>query len=277
MKNLDKSRWEKIQKDEVEYHLRKDKSRILEINTVYWKSVLERIEAHVTINDHTRILDVGCGCCGITLAMDRGSRFGIDPLMDDYLKQFEFLENSSVKWLTGTAEEYEFSEPFDIIFSINSLDHMYNPTKVAKRLDSILKNNGHIIISLNCHNTDFFRNYYRMFYRRIDKYHPYHFNKKDLLNLFENYDVVKIEDIDYLDLRQRNTYREKVLKKKKMGWKLYLKYLCNPFKYPIAFTKIFLNRHIHRKKNRTEINLFNVSVYSEKEIGFQEIIYEITL
>ena len=43
---MDKTNWQEIQKDELKYHLLKNKDRIMEYNIPYWKSLLDEIEAH---------------------------------------------------------------------------------------------------------------------------------------------------------------------------------------------------------------------------------------
>lgn len=245
---MDKSTWKKIQKHEIQYHLQKDHQNILEINLNYWKSLLAKLEPHISIADDTRVLDMGCGGCGVLLAIDKGKLVGVDPLMMEYLKKFDFLKNSVPTWMVGTAEDLEFEEPFDIIFSINSLDHVYDPQLAAKKLDSFLRRDGYLVISLNCHNTNFFYHYYRRFYRFIDNFHPHHFRSRELFALFPGYKVIKEEDIDILHLSQRDLYREKVLKKKNAGWNSTIRILLNPFKYPMVFTRLFQKLYIHRKK-----------------------------
>ena len=43
----------------------------------------------------TRVVDLGCGGCGILLALERGRLIGVDPLMERYLQKFPFLAERS--------------------------------------------------------------------------------------------------------------------------------------------------------------------------------------
>ena len=244
----EKETWQKIQKSEIKYHQRKDPAHILEINLKYWKLLLSRIASYVEINPDTRVLDIGCGGCGILLAIEKGRLVGIDPLMNEYLQQFEFLKNAPITWICGAAEEMEFPEQFDVIFSINSLDHVYDPQKTADKINCFLQEKGFLVISLNCHNTDFFQWYYRRFYKYVDRYHPHHFRPVDLFKLFPEYKVLNQEDIDWIYLQQQDLYREKVLQKKGIEWKSKIRSILNPFKYPVALANFVFKRHVHRRK-----------------------------
>ena len=82
---MEKTNWQDIQKDELKYHLLKNKDRVLEYNIPYWKTLLDEVSSIVSFHDHSRVLEVGCGCCGVIMAIDQGTLVGVDPLMDDYI------------------------------------------------------------------------------------------------------------------------------------------------------------------------------------------------
>ncbi len=182
------------------------------------------------------------------MAIDRGMLIGVDPLMDQYLEHFDYLRNAEAKWVTGVAEEIAFSKPFDIIIVINSLDHMYDPSQASRNLSESLAPGGHLILSVNCHNTEFFCKYYSRFYHSVDRYHPHHFRPKDVLDLFPHYQVVKVENIDHLFLPRRKQYRKEVLQRKGLDWGRVSSYLSNPLKYPVAAARILRSLQSHRKK-----------------------------
>jgi len=245
---MHKLTWQDIQKLELQYHHRKNRDHMLDFKSRYWISLLEKIYPHVSISENTRILEVGCGPCGVVMAIDKGNLVGLDPLMDEYLAHFDFLRDAKPNWVTGTAEEMDFREPFDIVISINSLDHMYDPNQAARKMNECLIPGGHLILSLNCHNWYFFYKYYRRFYRCIDRYHPHHFRAKDVLDLYRDYRVIKVEDIDHLFLGEAEQYREKVLQSKGVDWNKFLNYLFNPLKYPVAIARILDKLQSYRKK-----------------------------
>jgi len=90
-KTLDRKRWEEIQQGEFAYHEAKDETRVLERNLPYWKSLIDALPGELRFDADTRAVDLGCGGCGILLALERGRLIGVDPLMDRYLEKFPFL------------------------------------------------------------------------------------------------------------------------------------------------------------------------------------------
>src|SRR5688500_12702659 len=101
------STWERVQKIEMKYHEQKDPTAIRQVNLQYWPRILEALPAgELAIAPATRILDVGCGGCGILLAVEGGTKTGVDPLMPYYLEKFPFLRDEPVRWLTGMAEQF---------------------------------------------------------------------------------------------------------------------------------------------------------------------------
>lgn len=245
---MDKSLWNEIQKYEFQYHLGKDRDHLLDVNLRYWNSFLGKLTPYISYTNDTRILDIGCGCCGVLMAMEKGQRVGVDPLMDQYLEHFEHLHHGDIKWVTGSGEGFEANEPFDIIFTINALDHTYDPPAVGKTIDRVLRPGGHLIIGLNCHNTDFFYAYYNRYSTRLDRHHPHHFRPADVLGLFPDYRILDVEDIDDMYLNLRTEYREKVLKQRGIDWYDYVSYLRNPLKYILILARTMGGRHLYRNK-----------------------------
>ena len=246
---LKKSDWNEIQRHELAYHLGKDKNRVPEFNIPYWKSLLKKIEPFVAVTEEMSVLEVACGCCGILMALDKGQLTGVDPLMDEYLEHFDYLRAAKPDWVCCAAENMEWPESFDLIFTINALDHMLDPGEAIARMDRYLRPGGHLVISLNCHVTDFFHGYYRRFYRYIDSFHPHHFRVPDVTAMLPGYHIRHIEDIDALYFPQLRQYREKVLKIKKIRWNKVLSYAFNPFKYPVAMARLFGGYRIHRSRD----------------------------
>ena len=122
---ITRDQWAAIQDEEFKYHQSKDESKILDLNLPYWRALLGALPEQVTLGRDTSALDLGCGGCGILLALDEGRLVGVDPLMERYLEKFPFLsERTDIRRIAGTAEEVELDGPFDVVFSINALDHV---------------------------------------------------------------------------------------------------------------------------------------------------------
>lgn len=241
--------WARVQKIERAYHEQKDPRTVLDVNQKYWQRILDSIpQGEVSIGPQTRILDVGCGGAGILLILENGIRTGVDPLMSFYRQKFSFLDDTQIRWVEGMAEDFDDSEKFDVIFSINMLDHTESPRASALNLERLLAPGGKLVCVLNVHLTRFWRKYYESFYRWVDPPHPHHIHDDDLPGYFPNLKMLSRNDIDSLWFDLRDLYDKQVCHRKRRDWKENFRNLLNPFKYPVAVSEFILGRPFHRRK-----------------------------
>jgi SAM-dependent methyltransferase len=241
--------WKRIQEIERAYHERKEPEKVLPINRVYWKRVLDAARAEgVELGPRTRALDVGCGGCGILLGLDEGELTGIDPLMPFYLEKFPFLTDAAVTWLEGTAEELSLETTFDVIFSINSLDHVIDPAASALAMERLVEPGGRLVLVLNVHLTKLFRGYFSLFYRFVDPPHPHQIHRDRVAAFFPGLSLTAVTDIDHLWLDLEDEYHEEACHKEHKGLGKLARNLMNPFQYPIAAMRILGGRPVHRRK-----------------------------
>ncbi len=109
------------------------------------------------VNEEISILDVGSG--PITKV---GSKYKnhlvsitmLDPLAEKYTKlldSFNVQRNVNNKIIKGTAEEINSifpDEEFDIVYSLNALDHSYDPILSINNMVNVCKASGAIIITV---------------------------------------------------------------------------------------------------------------------------------
>lgn len=92
------------------------------------------------------VLDVGCGPCGSLEWADLASRrVGLDPLANDYA----VLRASPQKMEYSNARSEAMPFPdddFDIITSINSLDHVDDVDATASEISRVLKPGGQFLL-----------------------------------------------------------------------------------------------------------------------------------
>ena len=94
-------------------------------------------------------LDIGPGPRG-SLNWLTNARFaiGLDPLVEDYMK-FGIAEHSML-YVNATAESIPFATSYvDVVFSMNSLDHVDDIKKTCAEIRRVLKPGGYFIGSLN--------------------------------------------------------------------------------------------------------------------------------
>lgn len=98
------------------------------------------------------IADFGCGPRGsLAWAKKANLRFGIDILADAYLELFHNnIENHNTIYVKCTENYIPIpSNFFDIVFTLNALDHVDNLSQVSSEIERILKPGGELIGSFN--------------------------------------------------------------------------------------------------------------------------------
>jgi ubiquinone/menaquinone biosynthesis C-methylase UbiE len=102
---------------------------------------LKQINRICNIGSETKVLDVGCGIASV-LNIIEGSRYGIDPLAEEYKKMYSYPEEIII--LKGHGEKIPFSDQeFDVVFCSNVLDHVTCPEKVVAEINRVLKPKGY--------------------------------------------------------------------------------------------------------------------------------------
>ena len=94
-------------------------------------------------------LDIGCGPKGsLTWLTNARYAIGLDPLVESYT---EFgIRHHSMLYLKARVEEIPLPSAYvDVVFSMNSLDHVDDLQSACREIRRVLKPGGHFIGSLN--------------------------------------------------------------------------------------------------------------------------------
>jgi SAM-dependent methyltransferase len=102
-----------------------------------------------------RVLDVGCGPFPNLLAFDDAERHGLDPLVDRYRAAGYPLDEWTCQGLTyhqARAERMPFPDDhFDVVVSVNAIDHVDDFGAVAAEIRRVLRPGGHLRLQVNYH------------------------------------------------------------------------------------------------------------------------------
>jgi SAM-dependent methyltransferase len=151
----------------------------------YWTRYVNLIAKYVSFKPEGKILDIGCGPAGIIDHILLGQRFGLDPLMDFYLSNFEM--SPDIEWKPGNMEKVPFdNDYFDVVITTNTLDHSFEPEKGLGEIHRVLKKGGALILTVNCYAP--FRRLLRLAKERLgmgDKAHPYSFSQRQVKAMIE--------------------------------------------------------------------------------------------
>lgn len=146
----------------------------------YWSWYLDLIGKHISFRPEWKILDVGCGPAGIINYIPVGRRFGLDPLMDFYLSNFELPYD--IEWKAGTMEHIPFdTDYFDVVITTNTLDHALDPRKGLKEMYRVIRTGGFLVLTVDCYAP--IHRLLRIIREKVgkgDKPHPYNFSRRQI-------------------------------------------------------------------------------------------------
>jgi len=190
-----KKRWSSAQTKEDAFWQRNGVlgSQMERVNARYGP-VIKKIEKSLDIN--STILDVGCGPTCSAQLFGVGAKTYLDPLMDSYLKTYPDKLPEGEK-IAGTAEEIpKPDDSFDVVMSVNALDHMIHPEKALVEMRRVLKREGVFMLGIFLHPTPI-----AMLRRFIEKWlpifredaHPYSYTVKIIREMLEKYFSVQEE------------------------------------------------------------------------------------
>jgi len=100
-----------------------------------------------------RILDVGCGPMPSATCFKGADLYCLDPLLDKYLGVgFPIHLYGDVKFIQGYSENMPIEDDFfDVVLSVNALDHVDDFEATATEIKRVLKPSGLVIFHLHFH------------------------------------------------------------------------------------------------------------------------------
>ena len=118
--------------------------------------LIEHLAQLANIQTGSRILDIGCGFGGSSLYLTKkydASTTGItiSPVQVQMAKEAAVKANLDISFLLMDAENMQFTQPFDVLWSVESISHYHDPKKFFAAAAKLLKPGGCFAL------TDWFR------------------------------------------------------------------------------------------------------------------------
>jgi ubiquinone/menaquinone biosynthesis C-methylase UbiE len=117
-----------------------------------YKVILEKA-FNVSIKGH-KILDVGCGVGGYSIALAKKKRecYGVDPLLAISLAKAHKMAKEEKAKIFLCRAVGEFlpckSQTFDVVLCLSTLQHVGNQEKTLHEIRRVLQNNGKLLVSI---------------------------------------------------------------------------------------------------------------------------------
>jgi SAM-dependent methyltransferase len=99
-----------------------------------------------------RVLEVGCGPLAPILQFSDCVRHGLDPLLNMYVDAGWPLYDYDAKFVNAKGESMPYIDSyFDVVISVNALDHVDDFGKVASEIQRVLKVGGELYFEVEYH------------------------------------------------------------------------------------------------------------------------------
>jgi len=181
------NRWHKAQKYERSYWKKTEEKIVAgtvgQLGWYKWKfsEMEKRLLPHIDRErfDSYNILEIGCGPIGIINYINRGNRYGLDPLEKFYRSNETLtkLRDQRVQYLEGSGERIPFEDDFfDLVISDNVLDHVCNTHAVMDEALRVLKPDGCLYLIVNVRTRFGTKTHKVLSKLLIDKGHPQSFD-----------------------------------------------------------------------------------------------------
>ena len=191
-------RWRIAQFFELQWwksHLRgKEKQQYLSGKRKYWNTVLKIIERIQVLPKSGKVLDAGCGPSGIYMVLHDYVVEAVDPLVDFYESNLEFFDRSDYPWtnfINGALETVPLSSDYDLVFSMNAINHVADLDLCLDRLIGSLRSGGLLIITVDVHNYFVLKHIFNAI--KGDILHPHQYTKEEYGHMLSKRNCVLIE------------------------------------------------------------------------------------
>lgn len=190
------------------YLKQKDTTQYIEYKTNYWKEFLKHIK-EIDINSNgLDILDIGCGPAGVFMVFNNSKVDAVDPLIDKYeaeLKHFSISKYPNVNFITKAFEDFESKNKYDLVFCLNTINHVINIDSTHHKIISMLKPNSMLLESVDAHNFKLLKHLFRLI--KVDILHPHQYD---------------IEEYEKMLTKKGLTVQKTILIKKRFIFNYYL-------------------------------------------------------
>jgi tocopherol O-methyltransferase len=109
--------------------------------------LIEHLAQLANIRVGSRILDIGCGFGGSSLYLTKkygasATGITISPVQVQMAKEVAAKKNLDASFLLMDAEDMQFAQPFDLLWSVESISHYLDPRKFFASAVKFLKPGG---------------------------------------------------------------------------------------------------------------------------------------
>jgi len=103
----------------------------------------------VALGAECSVLQIAAGPCDVIDHWREGDKHAIDPLAEEYKERFHVLQDPTVKYVAGYAENMPYEDDyFDLVIIRNELDHLNDPDAALREVFRVMKPTGALYLWL---------------------------------------------------------------------------------------------------------------------------------
>jgi 2-polyprenyl-6-hydroxyphenyl methylase/3-demethylubiquinone-9 3-methyltransferase len=164
----------------------------------YWQKLLDMISISCPVSAGMSLLDAGCGPAGIFMNLQDCKVDALDPLLDMYdakLPHFKKANYPHVNFLSFPLEELPEQKQYDIVFCMNAINHVSELQQCYNLLAAAVKPGGKLVITIDAHNSGFFKRLFRIL--PGDILHPHQYDLEEYENFLteRNFKILQHEKL----------------------------------------------------------------------------------
>ena len=117
------------------------------------------------VPQNANILEVGAGYGRMTMML---SQFGMVKAIEPYQEAVNYLQKLGINTYQGTLESFNEPDKYDLVACFDVLEHIINDKEAIFKIESLIKDNGFLILTVPAYNFlwnrhDRMNNHYRRY------------------------------------------------------------------------------------------------------------------
>jgi 2-polyprenyl-3-methyl-5-hydroxy-6-metoxy-1,4-benzoquinol methylase len=192
-------RWKIAQAAEIRwwqnYLRKKEPMEYLHWKEAYWRDFLTKCGVEMPV-PNAKCMDAGCGPAGIFTILKAQVVDAIDPLLEQYETKLAAFQQTDYPWVhfhASPIEQFESAGNYDVIFSLNAINHVSDWAGSIKKLMEWTKPGGSLLLSTDVHRFSLLKPIFRAL--PGDILHPHQHSLAEYIAEIEKYSPKSIRKI----------------------------------------------------------------------------------
>jgi ubiquinone/menaquinone biosynthesis C-methylase UbiE len=165
--------------------------------------------SEINVKKNWKIFDLGCGPTVASRMIEGGEKYGVDPLMNDFIRKVQGKPTlKPFHFVRAIGERLPFKDAcMDLVICRNVLDHVQSPEEALKEMKRISKDSATLVLGVNAYSE--FASRIKKAVERLrirglmEEFHPHFFTEKTLQTLCSKHFSITAQITVFSDKSER--------------------------------------------------------------------------